>query len=88
MPQEKKAKMISSSRKSWTPLESWPRMNGTPPPSTVAPTAFVSGIDSSSAAVRNSELMPPQISVRRIARGTWRPASFVSSEMSPQDSKP
>ncbi|MEA2281566.1 MAG: hypothetical protein QOK21_2173 [Solirubrobacteraceae bacterium] len=88
VPHEKKAKMISSSRKSCIPLESRPRMNGTPPPLTVAPTALCAGIASSSAAVRISDAMPPQISARRIARGTWRPASSVSSEMSPADSKP
>ena len=70
------------------PLESCPRMNGTPPPLTVAPTGSTFGIESSRAAVRMNDAIPPQISARRIARGACRPASFVSSEMSPADSKP
>src|SRR3954453_5225176 len=37
VPQEKNAKMIISSRKSWIPDGSCPRMNGTPPP-TASPT--------------------------------------------------
>ena len=63
-------------------------MNGTPPPLTVAPTPFLAGMASSSAPVRMNEATPPQISAYRMARGTWRPASLVSSEMSPADSKP
>ena len=51
VPQEKKAKMISRSRKSCIPLESWPRMNGTPPPLTVAATGSSSA---SPAAARRS----------------------------------
>jgi hypothetical protein len=55
VPQEKKAKMMSSSRKSCMPLESWPRTKGTPPPFTVAPTGFLSGMASSRLAVRTRE---------------------------------
>ncbi len=88
MPQEKKAKMIRSSRKSCIAVESWPRMNGTPPPSTVALTGSLAGIASRSAAIRMNEEMPPQMSAQRIAFGICRPASFVSSAMSPADSNP
>ena len=64
-------------------------MNGTPPPLIVLPTGLLpDGMASSSDAIRMKELMPPQISAQRMARGTWRPASLVSSEMSPADSKP
>ena len=56
--------MISRSRKSCIPLESWPRMNGTPPPVTVALTGSCFGIASSSAAVRMNDAMPPQISAQ------------------------
>ena len=43
---------------------------------------------SSSAAVSTNEAIPPPSSDSRMARGTWRPAFLVSSEMSPADSKP
>ena len=46
------------------------------------------GMDSSSAAIMMNEARPPQMRACRMARGTWRPASLVSSEMSPADSKP
>ena len=80
--------MMMTSRKSWTQLASSERMNGTPPPSTVALTGSFSGIASSSAAIRMNDATPPQIRACRMARGTCRPASFVSSEMSPADSNP
>ena len=63
-------------------------MNGTPPPSTVALTGSFEGIASSSAAVRMKDVTPPQMSAQRIAFGICRLASFVSSAMSPADSKP
>ena len=88
VPHEKKAKMIRRSRKSCIPLESWPRIAGTPPPSNVALIGSFLGIASRSAAVRTREEMPPQISAHLIAPGILRPASFVSSAMSPADSKP
>jgi hypothetical protein len=80
--------MINRSRKSCIPLESWPRIAGTPPPSNVALIGSFFGIARRSAAVRMSDPMPPQISAQRIAFGIFVPASFVSSAMSPQDSKP
>ena len=80
--------MINTSRKSCIPLESWPRMAGTPPPSKVDLIGSCFGIASRSAAVRISDPMPPQISAQRIACGIFLPASFVSSAMSPHDSKP
>ena len=70
LPQEKKAKMISSSRKSCTPLGSSARMKGTPPPFTVAPTASWAGMASSRAAIRMNDATPPTISAQRMARGT------------------
>ena len=88
VPHEKNAKTMRTSRKSCTPLESWPRMNGTPPPSTVALIGSCAGIASRSAPVRTSDAMPPQISARRIDLGICLPASFVSSAMSPADSNP
>jgi hypothetical protein len=69
-------------------LGSWPRMNGMPPPLIVAPTGSCFAIASSRPAVRMNEAIPPQMSAARIAFGIWRPASFVSSAMSPADSKP
>jgi hypothetical protein len=62
-------------------------MYGTPPV-TAAATPPLVGIDSSSAAMMMNDATPPQMSACRMARGTWRPASLVSSEMSPADSKP
>ena len=88
VPHEKNAKMMISSRKSCIPLDSWPRMNGTPPPFTVAPTALCAGIASSRAAVRISDATPPQSSAWRMALGILRLASLVSSAMSPHDSNP
>jgi hypothetical protein len=71
VPQEKNAKMIISSRKSWSPLGSSPRMNGTPPPLIVCPTGSLPpGIASSSAAVSTNDAAPPQSRAIRIARGT------------------
>ena len=70
------------------PPESCPRMAGTPPPSNVALIGLCFGIASSSAAVRTSDETPPQISANRIDLGIFLPASFVSSAMSPADSKP
>ena len=43
---------------------------------------------SSSDEMRMNDATPPQISAARIALGTARPASLVSSEMSPADSNP
>jgi hypothetical protein len=88
VPHEKKAKMMSTSRKSCMPLESWLRMNGTPPPSKVALTGSFSGIARSNAPVSTSDPMPPQMSAQRMDLGICRRASFVSSAMSPADSKP
>ena len=88
VPHEKNAKMMRRSRKSCIPGESWPRMNGTPPPSTVALTGLSEGIASRSPAMRMNDEMPPQMSAQRIALGICRPASFVSSAMSPADSNP
>ena len=88
MPHEKNAKMMSTSRKSCRPPESWPRIAGTPPPSNVALSGLCFGIASSSAAVSTSDDTPPQISAQRIDLGILRPGSFVSSAMSPADSNP
>ena len=88
VPHEKKAKMMRRSRKSCIPLESWPRIAGTPPPSKTALIGSCFGIASRSAAVSTKDEIPPQIRAHRIADGILRPASFVSSAMSPADSKP
>ena len=79
--------MIISSRKSCIQLGSWARIPGMPP-ATVVPTGLCLAVASSSAAVRMNEPTPPQMRAWRIALGICRPASFVSSAMSPQDSKP
>ena len=79
--------MISRSRKSCIPVESWLRIPATFPV-TAAPTGLAFGRARSSAPVRMSDASPPQSRAWRIDLGIWRPASFVSSAMSPADSKP
>ena len=64
-------------------------MYGMPPLLTVSATVPApAGMASSSAAVSTNEAIPPPSRENRMARGTWRPAFLVSSEMSPADSKP
>ena len=81
--------MIRTSSTSCVPCGSWLKMYGTPPFWTVRlAEAAPTGMASSSAAVSTNEAMPPLSSDSRMARGTWRPAFLVSSEISPADSKP
>ena len=88
VPHEKNAKMMRRSRKSCIPLESCPRMAGTPPPAKVDLIGSSFGMARRSEAVRTKDEMPPQMSAQRIELGILRPASFVSSAMSPADSNP
>src|ERR1700722_11711814 len=63
-PQEKNAKISSSSAMSWIQLGSWDRMYGTAPSGDAMAPAKppLAGIDSSSAAITMNEATPPQIS--------------------------